>query len=819
MNRSHSMVGLVLIAAIGSPQDAIAQITSDGSLTTPTIVSPNMNGKDFLIDAGTRSGNNLFHSFSQFSVPTSGSAIFNNATDVQNIFGRVTGNQVSNINGILKTQGSASLFLMNPNGIVFGPNAQLQLGGSFLGTTASSIKFADEIEFNTVNATPELLSVKVPIGLQMGRNSGRITVQGLGHQLFISKPFIPFEQRDPSVGLKVGAGQSLGLIGGGVDLSGGILSTNGGGHLEIGSVGEGQINLSPAGLGWRGDYSAVQQFSDIHLARQSLIDASGSRGSILLQGKQINLMDGSITLIQNTDSAQSGDISIHATDALTLTGNTPDGRLETTIQIDNLGPGRSGDINITAAQINLNQGASITNRTVSPAAGGNITANVSGAILIDGFTPANPGAISSIATRTASDKNAGDVSIVADRLKITNGGTLSSLTFNSGQAGTLRVNIKDTIEVAGNNPITLTPSTLLSTSFGTGNARDVWINTAKLVVREGGVIGSSTYVSGAAGNVIINASQSLDLQGRANRSITASRIASTAEILDPATQDIYRLPRIPGGDAGSLTINTPMLRITDGADVTVKNDGPGKAGNLEIKSRSVFLNHQGTITASTVSGNGGDIRLNVQDSLLLRHGSKISATAGGRGSGGNLSIHAPIVLGLEDSDIKARAFQGQGGRITLTTQSVFGLQYRDRLTADSDITASSEFGINGNVSINIIGINPANALNTLPIDIVDSSTQIADRCGAAKTSSFIATGRGGMPQSPAQRKKSDRPWNDLRSNSLQASAPVNSIAEKHSQPIVEASAIQLDALGTIALVAPSPIERPSAATCGMGDRD
>jgi large exoprotein involved in heme utilization and adhesion len=466
------------------------------------------------------------------------------------------------------------------------------------------------------------------------------------------------------------------------------------------------------------------------------------------------------------------------------------------IQVENLGTGQSGDINLTAAQITLTQGSMIINRTLSFAPGGNITANVSGEILIDGFAPANPGAVSSIATRTASAKDAGDVTIVADRLKLVDGGSLSSLTFRSGRAGNLRVNVRDSIEVVGNNAVTFTPSALSSISFGPGNAGDLSINTAKLFVQDGGAIGSNTYVTGAAGNVIINASEFLDLRGRANQSITASRIASTAEILDPATQAVYGLPPIPNGDAGSLVINTPSLRITDGAYVTVKNDGPGKAGDLEINSRSIFLNTQGAITASTTSGNGGNIRLNVQDSILIRRGSDISATAAGQGSGGNLSINAPIVLGLENSDITARAFQGQGGKITLTTQGLFGLKYRDRLTPDNDITASSEFGVSGTVQVNAIGIDPNAGLTALPVDTIDPSQQIATGCAAQNDSSFVATGRGGIPENPMQVAKIDRTWSDLRS--IVNAKPEPRIAAA-AMPI-EATALATNAQGQIELM-------------------
>jgi filamentous hemagglutinin family protein len=145
---------------------AQAQVIPDNSLGTTVTGNPN-----FIINGGPRPSNgpNLFHSFSQFSVPTGGSASFNNAPDVVNIFSRITGGRASNIDGILRANGSANVFLLNPAGIIFGPNAQLNIGGSLIGTTASSIKFADGSEFSaTPAAAPPLLTISVPLGLQMG---------------------------------------------------------------------------------------------------------------------------------------------------------------------------------------------------------------------------------------------------------------------------------------------------------------------------------------------------------------------------------------------------------------------------------------------------------------------------------------------------------------------------------------------------------------------------------------------------------------------------------------------------------------------------
>jgi large exoprotein involved in heme utilization and adhesion len=207
--------------------------------------------------------------------------------------------------------------------------------------------------------------------------------------------------------------------------------------------------------------------------------------------------------------------------------------------------------------------------------------------------------------------------------------------------------------------------------------------------------------------------------------------------------------------------------------------------------------------------------LNASDILLLRHNSELSTQSNGTGNGGDITIASPIIVGLENSDIIANAVKGRGGNIQITTQSLFGLKYRPMLTPDNDITASSEFGINGNVQVNAIGINPANTLNALPSEVHDSSRLIADRCGNAKTSSFIAIGRGGMPQGP-KKHSSDRTWHDFRTNTLQTSSIVTPIVQNTSQPIVEASGIAVDETGAIALVAPNQTAINTTATCGMG---
>ncbi|MEM7761252.1 MAG: filamentous hemagglutinin N-terminal domain-containing protein, partial [Cyanobacteria bacterium P01_A01_bin.40] len=154
-----------------------AQITTDGTLETEVNTSDNVTE----ITGGTTANNNLFHSFQDFSVETNSTAFFNNAADIDNIISRVTGNNLSNIDGLIRANGSANLILINPQGINFGDNASLDIGGSFLGSTAESVIFDDGTVLNTDLNSPPLLTVSTPVGLQLGQNSAPIQVSGIAN--------------------------------------------------------------------------------------------------------------------------------------------------------------------------------------------------------------------------------------------------------------------------------------------------------------------------------------------------------------------------------------------------------------------------------------------------------------------------------------------------------------------------------------------------------------------------------------------------------------------------------------------------------------
>jgi filamentous hemagglutinin family protein len=132
------------------------------------VVVPNVNINGInsdRIDGGAIRGSNLFHSFQEFNIDNGSGAYFSNPESISNILSRVTGNNLSNILGTLGVLGNANLFLINPNGIVFGPNARLDVGGSFFASTADSILFENGVEFAASNPeAPPLLTINIPIG-------------------------------------------------------------------------------------------------------------------------------------------------------------------------------------------------------------------------------------------------------------------------------------------------------------------------------------------------------------------------------------------------------------------------------------------------------------------------------------------------------------------------------------------------------------------------------------------------------------------------------------------------------------------------------
>ena len=791
----------------------LAQVTSDG--TTNTTI--NLNNNNFNILNGIQKGDNLFHSFKEFSIPKGGSVNFNNPTDVVNIINRVTGGNISNIDGLIKASGNANLFLINPAGIVFGENARLDIGGSFLGSTAENILFEDGFEFSAVNSQSEpLLTVSVPVGLQMGSNPGDINVRGNGHTLSTTSSFSPLEAWDTSSGLRVNSGNTLALIGGNLVLDGGIISADGG-NITLGAVASKnenpvQVNLNNVDTSLVLDYSQVEEFKDINLTKRALIDASGvSSASIQIQGKTVSLKDGSLIAIENQGEQPGGDIQINATKLLEL-ADSPNANpkidgfntFRNGIFYDAKSSGKVGNIIISTDELLMqNGGGNITNRTFTETSGGSIFINSKDINILSSST-IDSGVI---ITRTLGAGNSGNVTINTERLKVLNQGFIGVTSLGLGSAGNITINAREKIELIAPDFSDFGSAGIGASAVSeSGNAGNVIIDTGKLILRNGMVISSSTFGNGISGSILINASEAFEIGGTRIQDDTndlEGSIVRSAAILDPFVAKLFGLPDVPGGDGGDITINTPRLNLDDLGLITVRNDGTGDAGYLTINAESISLNNQGAITATTASGEGGNINLNLQSDLILRNNSLIDTEALGTGNGGNITINSPIIAGFENSDIIANAVEGNGGNINITTSGIFGLEFREELTSNPDITASSQFGINGTVEINNISIDPSSGLTELPVKLTDSSQQISTGCSRNTDSTFVATGKGGIPQNPNERVDLNRTWLDIRDLSeFRKPHNISEITTISTKPIiVEATGFIRNTKGEIELVA------------------
>ncbi|MBD2493899.1 S-layer family protein [Nostoc sp. FACHB-280] len=803
-----SLIGAVYILAIGNSH-VQAEVKPDGTLGTA--VAPGSVSNSYNITGGTAVGNNLFHSFSQFSIPAGGSATFSSNSSIQNIFSRVTGGDVSDINGSITTNSGVNLFLLNPAGIIFGKHASLNVGGSFVGTTANSIKFADGKEFSTNITQSPLLSMNVPVGLQLGGNPGTISVQGMGNNSKLD-PTSPVSGLTSTNGLQVKPGKTLALIGGNLVLDSSFLSAPSG-RIELGSITQGSanINLTPQALTFSYP-SNGSSFGNIQMSQRAVVSVRGTNpGSIQLQGKQIDLRDGSLLVVQNLGNSQAGDITVNATESLQVIGRSSDFRSSSGIVNEALVSGTAGNIVITTPTLTIDRGAIVMSRSYRSARGGNITVNAN-AVSVGGVDPQDPSTVPIFGVLVAAafgNKPGGDLSISTNSLSILGGANVGTRSFSSGKGGNVQVTA-DTVNVSslGSPPGSLFISLLSANTFGPGDAGDLHLDTRKLSIENGGLVSVSSVSRGDAGNLTINATESVDVSGMkdaANPSYIGA-IARLFILRTPTT--IISDNTTAKANAGSVTINTPKLSIRDGARVFVENEVQGDAGTLNVNANTLYLNNGSSLSASTKVGQGGNINLQLRDYLLMRNGSLINAEAGAAGNGGNITINSPVILGLENSDIIANAFQGKGGNIDITTQGIFGLEYRPQLTPENDITASSQFGVNGTVEVNNVGVDPNSGLVELPANVTDQSQQIASGCSNTNGSSFVATGRGGIPQNPTQDMRSDRTWSDVRDiSAFHKTQSVQAQIPKSPEILVQATGWRRNASGKIELIAEKSVVR------------
>ena len=426
---------------------ASAQIVPDTTLPTNSIVTPSGNIRT--ITDGTTIGNNLFHSFEQFSILTGNTAFFNNALTIENIITRVTGGSISNIDGLIQANGTANLFLLNPNGFIFGSNASLNIGGSFISSTADSIQFTDGSEFSAIDPqAPPILTVSVPFGLQYSSNPGSILVEGSGNNLALNPVTFAIIRTNRSPGLQVPDGKTLALLGGDINLQGGNL-TSAGGTIELWSVNNSQVSVVNNNGQLKIEEQGTVNFSDIQLSQAASVDTSANAGgNIQVQGRRVTLTEGSVILADTLGNGSGGTLNVEASELLEITGISSIGTIFSGLFTDVAvgASGTGGSLTITTPILKVADGAQIGANTFGPGNAGNLNVEAQ-QIEITGISIFGPSGLSAAVAPGASGQG-GNLIVNTNSLRLLEGAQIFTSTFSGGDAGTLTVKAT-TIEAIG----------------------------------------------------------------------------------------------------------------------------------------------------------------------------------------------------------------------------------------------------------------------------------------------------------------------------------------------------------------------------------
>ncbi|MBP0017794.1 MAG: filamentous hemagglutinin N-terminal domain-containing protein [Cyanobacteria bacterium SBLK] len=537
----------------------------------------------------------------------------------------------------------------------------------------------------------------------------------------------------------------------GIEIDSESLSLENGGQIITTTLGRGNggnIDIKVSQTLKLSDGGAISTFA--------WLNSIGNAGIIDIQANHLSLSEESMILTGNLGRGDGGEISLQITDSVNLD------RSALLSDIGFGGVGNGGDIDIQTRTLNLINGAQISaslasgERVEIPSGqgkGGSIVINATDSVNISGFrsTPfIDP--LSSL-QRSFLSSTAPDLQILnPSQSSIVTEGS-SGLFVNAdrgtiGEAGTITVNTKN-FNISDSGVVE-------ALTANSSQAGDVTINAETFEAMRGGQIIVTTFGDGKAGNINLNITDRTILSGsdptfeerfvRDRFNIVTNQGGSSGLFANSTANS--------RGDGGKINVTSRTLELRENAAIAVDSQGTGIGGNIEIQSDRIDLDNS-QITAETRSTQGGNIDLTVRDLLLMRHGSKISTTAGTAqtgGDGGNITINADngFLVGPphEDNDITANAFEGNGGRIDITAQAIFGLKFRDELTSRSDITASSEFGLDGTVQLNTLGIDPSNGLTNLPEDQTEPQVREGCSTGGPNSSSFTVQGISGSPNNP-----------------------------------------------------------------------
>ena len=559
-----------------------AQISIDNSLETPaqTLQGPDYRVKQTL---GAREGNNLFHSFDEFNIHTGESATFTGDADIQRVISRVTGGNLSNIDGLLKSEiPDADFFLINPAGVLFGPNATIDINGSFNVSTANYLRFGENDQLFSQPLENEILSTDAPTAYGfIGAEIGKIT----------------FDQSE----LSLGEDEALSVIGGGIHASASRLEVPGGeiNMVSVNSEGEVKVSNSESGL-VKFDVESFQDFGEINFTAGAEINVNGDGGgAVSILGKNMTL-DGSSIVTTTTGSTSGENIEISLTESLNLekgaailsstvnTGNAGNINIRAnSITIDSQGiapsritvethlvedGGKGGNLSIDTMELQLANGGELRASTFGSGDGGILTVTAE-TVLVDGQNSQFLTGIFAESFSVIGPGDAGDIFIHSTDLEVVNGGIFSVSTFGGGDGGRLAITA-ETILIGGENSQNFTR--ILADSFmfhGGGKGGEVNITATDLRLVKGGFISASTSGSGDGGNLTVTAdSVYVDRQ---NSQLFTGIVAQSGSV--------------NGGKGGDILVDSTDLQLVNGGIISASTFGSGDGGSLTISTESVLV--------------------------------------------------------------------------------------------------------------------------------------------------------------------------------------------------------------------------------------
>ncbi len=730
-----SMVVVALAATMAlSSGPAIANPVPDGSLSTE-VAQPEANR--WTIEGGDRAGSNLFHSFQEFSIPTGGSVHFNNAADVANIFSRVTGGQRSTIDGELSANGGVNLFLLNPAGILFGPNARLDLGGSFFASTADRLVFADGLSFGVNDSAGRpLLSMTVPVGLQYGSAPGPIRVEARSLDPTATVP----------TGLQVKSSQAIGLFGGSLAFDQGWAIAPEGRIWAVAAGPGTVVNFSRlldtpiapgANLTFQGGGLAVSgngggelvvigdrvQLSQGALLAANTLGTGDGRGLWVRSG-EFGLTDRSAVSTITLGSGRSGDLSLMAERSISLSSGQDfaavinqllnnqftENSIEGGLFSVSLGTGNAGQINLISENLILSDGSVIVSSTFNSGRGGDVVINATGTVRLSR---------AGLFSGTAGSGRSGDLISRSRYFELVNTGAVSSLTLSSGPAGSIDIEASDSITLIGGDPIPFntgnfrsdTKGGIEASAFSSGSAAGgVQLTSPSISLDDVTVASSSVDFSsrdsgiGTPGNINLKSAQTLIQNGAA---IVAGRVIqfSSIKINDPSdsTQNgkvIINATEVVDVDGGYLDPSSGISSsIISGNFSDHNNDSDGNynvlsnAGTIEIYTKVLRVTKGSQIQSSTftildpgtgqpaVAGNGGNILIFASERIELDHLRPYKLTNPEGPTGFFTSTNFQTVNGIEIDPVSPFP-SGRAGNIRIVTPELILLNGA-RITATS----------------------------------------------------------------------------------------------------------------------------------------